>query len=198
MAKLWQKGNIKETELTQKVERFTVGNDRALDLLLAKHDVLGTIAHIKMLNKVNLLQTKDVQAVIPFLKEILKEIEDGKFSLSKGSEDIHSEVEFRLVKKLGDVGKKIHTGRSRNDQVLLDIKLFTREKLEQIVLQTKAVFDQLITLSNKHKNKLLPGYTHLQLAMPNSFGLWFGAYAESLAKNLTSLFVAINLPIKNP
>ena len=198
MAKLWQKGNIKETELTQKVERFTVGNDRALDLLLAKHDVLGTIAHIKMLNKVNLLQTKDVQAVIPFLKEILKEIEDGKFSLSKGSEDIHSEVEFRLVKKLGDVGKKIHTGRSRNDQVLLDIKLFTREKLEQIVLQTKAVFDQLITLSNKHKNKLLPGYTHLQLAMPNSFGLWFGAYAESLADDMDSLFAAYKLANKNP
>lgn len=198
MAKLWQKGDLKNSDLTKRVEKFTVGNDRNLDLLLAKQDILGTMAHIKMLNKVNLLTTKELQTVIPALRTILKDVEAGKFSLAKDSEDIHSEIEFRLVKSLGEVGKKIHTGRSRNDQVLLDIKLFTREKMEQIVIETKKVFDQLISLSNKHQNKLLPGYTHLQLAMPSSFGLWFGAYAESLADDMEVLYAAFKLANKNP
>lgn len=198
MAKLWQKSEIKNNELTKRVEQFTVGNDRNLDLLLAKHDIMGTLAHIKMLNKVKLLSTKDLQLLIPALKSILKEVEADKFSLNKSSEDVHSEIEFRLTKQLGDVGKKIHTGRSRNDQVLLDIKLFTREKLEQIVLEVQKTFNQLIALSNKYKNKLLPGYTHLQLAMPSSFGLWFGAYAESLTDDMDLLYAAFKLANKNP
>ena len=198
MAKIWQKTELIDSAITKKVGKFTVGNDRDLDLMLAKQDVLGNIAHIKMLQKVKLMHADEVSLVIPELLNILKTIEDGKFKLSNDSEDIHSEIEFRLVKKLGDVGKKIHTGRSRNDQVLLDTKLYTREKLEEIVGLTKKVFDLFIALSNKYKDKLLPGYTHLQLAMPSSFGLWFGAYAESLTDDMEVLYAAFKIANKNP
>jgi argininosuccinate lyase len=196
--KLWQKGASNSTELTKIVERFTVGNDKQSDILLAKYDVLGSLAHTKMLAEVGLLSTEELIPIQQELKNIYKEIESGNFSIADESEDIHSEIEFRLTKKLGDTGKKIHSGRSRNDQVLLDVKLYTRGKLEQIVFQTKIVFDTLIQLSNLHKNKLLPGYTHLQLAMPSSFGLWFGAYAESLADDIDLLYSAFKIANKNP
>ena len=198
MKKLWQKGASNSTELTKIVERFTVGNDKQSDILLAKYDVLGSLAHTKMLAEVGLLSTEELIPIQQELKNIYKEIESGNFSIADESEDIHSEIEFRLTKKLGDNGKKIHSGRSRNDQVLLDVKLYTREKLEQIVFQTKTVFDSFIQLSNLHKNKLLPGYTHLQLAMPSSFGLWFGAYAESLADDIDLLYSAFKIANKNP
>lgn len=193
MAKLWQKGNNNESVLAKKVEKFTVGKDKELDLLLAKFDVLGTLAHTKMLNKINLLSTEDYQSVQAELKEILNEIDAGKFIIQAQSEDIHSEIEFRLTK-----GKATHTGRSRNDQVLVDIKLFTRDKLEQIVQHTKHVFDLLIKLSNQHKNHLFPGYTHLQLAMPSSFGLWFAAYAENLVDDIECVYAAFKMANKNP
>ena len=198
MKKLWQKGELNENELANKVEQFTVGNDRDLDLLLAKYDVIGSIAHIKMLHNVKLLDSKEVSAAEYDLKKILKEIESGLFSLSKESEDIHSEIEIRLTKTNNAAGKKIHIGRSRNDQVLLDIKLFSREKIEEIVHQTKKIFKLLIDLSDKNCEKLLPGYTHLQLAMPSSFGLWFAAYAESLVDDIECLYAAFKMVNKNP
>jgi len=198
MAKLWQKDNYSENELANKVEKFTVGNDRNLDLLLAKHDVLGSLAHTKMLAEVGLLSKEDLSPIQEELKNIFKKIENENFFIADESEDIHSEVEFRLTQKLGDSGKKIHSGRSRNDQVLLDIKLFTRTEIEQLVHETKNVFDTLIQLSNTHKDKLIPGYTHLQLAMPSSFGLWFAAYAESLVDDMQILYSAFTLANKNP
>jgi argininosuccinate lyase len=196
--KLWQKGDIQENNLAEKVEQFTVGKDRDLDLLLAKYDVLGSLAHTKMLAEVGLLSKEDLAPIQSELKNIYQTIEAGNFSIADDSEDIHSEIELRLTKKLGDVGKKIHSGRSRNDQVLLDLKLFTRNEIEEIVHLTKNVFDILILLSNTNKDKLLPGYTHLQLAMPNSFGLWFGAYAESLTDDISVLYSAFSLANKNP
>ncbi|MBK9792615.1 MAG: argininosuccinate lyase [Sphingobacteriales bacterium] len=198
MKKLWQKGDIQENNLAEKVEQFTVGNDRNLDVLLAKFDVLGSLAHTKMLAEVGLLLKEDLAPIQSELKNIYQTIETGNFSIAEDSEDIHSEIELRLTKKLGDLGKKIHSGRSRNDQVLLDLKLFTRNEIEEIVHLTKNVFDILIQLSNTHKDKLLPGYTHLQLAMPNSFGLWFGAYAESLTDDISILYAAFILANKNP
>lgn len=198
MTKLWQKGESDSTELTKIVEQFTVGKDRDLDLLLAKYDVLGSLAHTKMLAEVGLLSKEDLAPIQFELKNIYNEIEIGNFSISPDSEDIHSEVEFRLTQKLGNLGKKIHSGRSRNDQVLLDLKLFSRSEIEEIVHFTKDVFDTLIQLSNTHKDKLLPGYTHLQLAMPSSFGLWFGAYAESLTDDIGVLYSAFTLANKNP
>lgn len=198
MAKLWQKGEISDSELAQKVEKFTVGNDRKTDLLLAKYDVLGSIAHAKMLASVKLITEDEHQLINKELIQIFNEIEKGNFSISDDTEDVHSEVEFRLTEKLGESGKKIHSGRSRNDQVLLDIKLFTRNEIEQLVLRTKVLFDLLIQLSEQHKEKLLPGYTHLQLAMPSSFGLWFASYAESLTDDLQLLYSAFTLANKNP
>ncbi len=199
MAKLWQKNiNQNESELAKQVEQFTVGNDRNLDLLLAKYDVLGSLAHTKMLAEVGLLSKENLSPIQQELKNIYLEIENGNFSISEESEDIHSEVEFLLTKKLGELGKKIHSGRSRNDQILLDLKLFTRNEIEEIVYLTKNVFDTLVQLSNLHKDKLLPGYTHLQLAMPSSFGLWFGAYAESLVDDMEILFSAFKIANKNP
>lgn len=198
MAKLWQKGALHESELAKKVERFTVGNDRELDILLAKYDVLGSLAHTKMLAEIGLLSKEELSPIQQELKNIFKNIENGFFLISKDSEDIHSEIEFRLTQKLGGIGKKIHSGRSRNDQVLLDIKLYTRNEIEEIVHLTKKLFDTFIQLSNQHKNKLIPGYTHLQLAMPSSFGLWFGAYAESLVDDIQTLYSAFTLANKNP
>ncbi|HCW07112.1 MAG TPA: argininosuccinate lyase, partial [Cytophagales bacterium] len=174
--KLWQKDKDSKKEVTD----FTTGKDQEMDLYLAKFDVLGSLAHIQMLQSINLLTKEELSLLSAELKNIYREIEKGNFAIDSGVEDIHSQIELLLTKKLGDVGKKIHSGRSRNDQVLVDIKLFIRSELESIVNETKSLFDLLIQLSEAHKEKLLPGYTHLQLAMPSSFGLWFGAYAESL------------------
>jgi argininosuccinate lyase len=166
--------------------------------LLAKYDVLGSLAHTKMLAEVGLLSKDELSPIQQALKDIYKEIEKGNFSIADESEDIHSEIEFRLTQRLGDTGKKIHSGRSRNDQVLLDIKLFTRNEIEEVVILSKKLFDTFIQLSNTHKDKLIPGYTHLQLAMPSSFGLWFGAYAESLVDDMQTLYAAFTLANKNP
>ena len=192
--KLWQK----DKNVSAAVEKFTVGNDRELDIYLAPFDVLGSIAHIKMLASVNLLSADELLSLEEELKKIYKETESPNFKLDRGVEDIHSQIEFLLTKKLGDVGKKIHSARSRNDQVLLDLKLFLRSEIQKIVFSTKDFFDLLIDQSEKFKDDLLPGYTHLQLAMPSSFGLWFGAYAESLVDDLTTLRAAYQVVNKNP
>src|SRR5690348_8492647 len=199
---LWQKNN--ETPLgdggkgDMGVGTFTVGNDRELDLSLAPFDVLGSLAHIQMLASIGLLAKKELQTLQKGLKEIYKEIQSGKFKLDDDVEDIHSQVEFLLTKKFGDSGKKIHSARSRNDQVLVDLKLFTRNQIELLVYDVKKFFDLLISQSGKYKDHLLPGYTHLQLAMPSSFGLWFGAYAESLIDDLITLEAAYQIINKNP
>ena len=192
--KLWQK----DKSVSAAVEKFTVGNDRELDIFLAPFDVLGSLAHIKMLQSVNLLSADELNFLEEELKKIYKETLAEDFKLDEGVEDIHSQIEFLLTKKLGDVGKKIHSARSRNDQVLLDLKLFLRSEIEKIVICTKDFFDLLIQQSEKYKDDLLPGYTHLQLAMPSSFGLWFGAYAESLVDDLTTLRAAYQVINKNP
>ncbi len=194
--KLWQKD---KTALGE-VEKFTVGNDRELDLYLAPFDVLGSIAHVIMLESVGLLQRDEMDLLVKELKAIHKEIisTDGVFTLNEGVEDIHSQVELMLTRKLGDVGKKIHSARSRNDQVLLDLKLFLRSEIEILTREVKILFDLLIQQSEKYKQDLLPGYTHLQLAMPSSFGLWFGAFAESLVDDLVTLQAAFEVVNKNP
>ncbi len=198
MAKIWQKKVIDNSELSTLVETFTVGKDRELDLILAKFDVLGSLAHTQMLAEVGLLPKEELEPIHQELKNIYKTIEANEFTLEESSEDIHSEVEYRLTQKLGELGKKIHSGRSRNDQVLLDIKLYSRTKIKEIVEQTQTLFDTLISLANKYKDTLLPGYTHLQIAMPSSFGLWFSAYAESLSDDINTLYSAYNLVNKNP
>ncbi len=192
--KLWQKDRDSLKEVTD----FTTGKDREMDLYLAKFDVIGSLAHIQMLESINLLTKEELKSLSTELKNIYNEIEIGDFKIEEGVEDIHSQVELLLTKKLGDVGKKIHSGRSRNDQVLVDIKLFVRHQLEELVGEIKTLFDLLIKLSEEHKNKLLPGYTHLQLAMPSSFGLWFGAYAESLVDDVVTLQAAYQVANKNP
>lgn len=192
--KLWQKD---KTSL-QEVEKFTVGKDREMDLVLAPFDVLGNIAHAKMLATVGLLTNEEAIALTAELKNIYIKIEAGDFVMDEGVEDIHSQVEFLLTQKLGDTGKKIHSARSRNDQVLVDLKLYLRSEIEKLVTNTKDFFDLLIQQSEKHKTDLLPGYTHLQLAMPSSFGLWFGAYAESLVDDVTTLQAAYTVVNKNP
>ena len=192
--KLWQK----DIQSLKSVEKFTVGNDRELDIYLAPFDVLGSLAHIKMLASIGLLSSDELARLEVELKNIYQLIQKGNFKLDDGVEDIHSQVELMLTQKLGDVGKKIHSARSRNDQVLVDLKLFLRSEIEKLVLSTKALFDLLIQQSEKHKNDLLPGYTHLQLAMPSSFGLWFGAYAESLVDDLITLQAAFEVVNKNP
>ena len=192
--KLWQKNS----ESLKEVEIFTVGKDRELDLYLAKYDVLGSLAHIKMLQEVGLLSMAELDDLQKALKDIYKEIENGNFTLDEGVEDIHSQVEFILTKKLGDAGKKIHSARSRNDQVILDLKLFLRNEIEGLVDQINEFFNLLINQSERFKDYLLPGYTHFQLAMPSSFGLWFGAYAESLIDDLITLHGAWEVTNKNP
>lgn len=192
--KLWQK----KIAVNKQVEKFTIGNDRELDLLLAEHDVLGSMAHAKMLAHVGLLRKSEQRKLHAELKKILQKAISGKFIIESGVEDVHSQVEFLLTKRLGEAGKKIHTARSRNDQVLVDIKLFSRKEIFKIVTNVSELFNLLISLSNKHKNKLLPGYTHLQIAMPSSFGLWFGAYAESLKDDLEFLFSVYKIINKNP
>ena len=194
--KLWQKD---KTSL-QEVEKFTVGKDNELDLYLAPFDVLGSIAHVIMLESVGLLKKEEKEVLINELKNIYKiyNSPSGDRGLDDGVEDIHSQVELMLTQKLGDVGKKIHSARSRNDQVLVDLKLYLRSAIEKTVIHTKNLFDLLIVQSEKYKDDLLPGYTHLQIAMPSSFGLWFGAYAESLVDDLVTLEAAYRVVNKNP
>jgi argininosuccinate lyase len=194
LQKIWQKENDNDS----RVDRFTVGQDRELDLLMARYDVLGSMAHIIMLESVGLLEKEELETLLRGLRQILTEIEAGGFSIEDGVEDVHSQVEGLLTQRLGDVGKKIHSGRSRNDQVLVDLKLYFRSEIEEIVAQVEDLFNLLVSLSEQHKDKLLPGYTHLQLAMPSSFGLWFGAYAESLIDDLEVMQAAWRVSNKNP
>lgn len=191
---LWNKG----FEPDKLIEEFTVGNDRELDLLLARYDVQGSMAHIKMLESIGLLTKKELDTLLPALEEILVSIENGKFVIEEGVEDVHSQIEFMLTAKLGDMGKKIHSGRSRNDQVLVDLKLFFRDELKNIAKSCENLFKRLQDLSETHKDKLMPGYTHLQIAMPSSFGLWFGAYAESLTDDMQMLLAAYKIANQNP
>ncbi len=192
--KLWQKDKASLKE----VEQFTVGNDREFDLLLAPFDVLGSIAHATMLETVGLLTKQEKDLLVKELRHIYKQTYDSRFMIEDGVEDVHSQVELLLTQKLGDIGKKIHAARSRNDQVLVDIKLFLRNELEELVKSIQPFFELLQTQSEKYKDHLLPGYTHLQLAMPSSFGLWFGAYAESLVDDMITLKGAYDVVNKNP
>ena len=193
-SKLWEKN----FEINQDIERFTVGKDREMDLYLAKYDVLGSMAHITMLQSIGLLQPDELELLLDELKNIYQTCEQGDFIIEDGVEDVHSQVELMLTRKLGDMGKKIHSGRSRNDQVLVDLKLFTRAKLRKIVEQVQVLFEELIAKSNQYKDTLMPGYTHLQIAMPSSFGLWFGAYAESLTDDMLFLQAAYRMTNRNP
>ena len=194
MSTLWSKG----TQATELVDAFTVGNDRVLDLRLAKYDVLGSKAHIKMLESIGLLTSEELETLTEGLDLILGEIENGDFVLEADVEDIHSQVELLLTRRLGDIGKKIHSGRSRNDQVLVDLKLFLKDEVLKLRDEVLALFSTLQKLSEEHKNILLPGYTHGQVAMPSSFGLWFGAYAEALADDMYMLRGAYNVTDQNP
>ena len=192
--KLWEKN----FEINKEIERFTVGRDREMDLFLAKYDVLGSMAHITMLESIGLLGSDELAQLLAELKEIYALCERGEFIIEDDVEDVHSQVEMLLTRKLGDMGKKIHSGRSRNDQVLVDLKLYTRHELKEIAEEVKILFDELIAKSNQYKDVLMPGYTHLQIAMPSSFGLWFGAYAESLADDMLFLQAAYKMTNRNP
>jgi argininosuccinate lyase len=192
--KLWEKS----TQTNARIEAFTVGRDREMDIYLAKYDVLGSMAHIRMLESVGLLQAEELSQLLTELKNIYQLTENGTFVIEDGVEDVHSQVEMLLTRKLGDMGKKIHSGRSRNDQVLVDLKLFARAEIEKTVASVNDLFEVLISQSNRYKEVLLPGYTHLQVAMPSSFGLWFGAYAESLADDLQLLLSAWKITNRNP
>ena len=184
--------------MTDEIERFTVGKDREMDLYLAKYDVLGSMAHITMLESIGLLTKDELQQLLAALRTIYKEAEAGRFVIEEGVEDVHSQVELMLTRQLGDIGKKIHSGRSRNDQVLVDLKLFIRDQLNELVKLTEVLFHELIEKSNTYKDVLMPGYTHLQVALPSSFGLWFGAYAESLADDMQYLLAAWRITNRNP
>ncbi|WP_300570983.1 argininosuccinate lyase [Flavobacterium sp.] len=192
--KLWEKGIATD----QKIEQFTVGNDRELDTVLAKYDILGSIAHAKMLAKVNLISTEEANDLCSALQDILQITEKEGFIIENQFEDIHSKIEYMLIEKLGDTGKKIHTARSRNDQVLVDMHLYLKDEIITIKSLVVTLFDLLITLAEKNQNVLLPGYTHLQVAMPSSFGLWFSAYAESLIDDFTMLNAALQIVDQNP
>ena len=194
MDKLW----TKNVSMTQEIEKFTVGRDREMDLYLAKYDVLGSMAHITMLQSIDLLTADELQVLLKELKAIYQQAEKGEFVIEEGVEDVHSQVEMLLTSKLGDIGKKIHSGRSRNDQVLVDLKLFIRDQIKEIAELVKNLFDELITQSERYKNVLMPGYTHLQVAMPSSFGLWFGAYAEGLVDDMQYLQAAWKISNRNP
>ena len=192
--KLWSKG----FEINKEIERFTVGRDREMDLYLAKYDVMGSMAHITMLNSIGLIADDELPQLLRELRKIYDICEKGEFVIEDDIEDVHSEVELMLTRALGDMGKKIHSGRSRNDQVLVDLKLFTRAKLREVVDEVKTLFDELIQQSEANKDVLMPGYTHLQVAMPSSFGLWLGAYAERLTDDLTLLHAAWEQADRNP
>lgn len=192
--KLWSKG----FEINKEIERFTVGRDREMDLYLAKYDVMGSMAHITMLNSIGLIAEDELPQLLKELRKIYDICEKGEFVIEDDIEDVHSEVELMLTRALGDMGKKIHSGRSRNDQVLVDLKLFTRARLREVVDEVKTLFDELIQQSEANKDVLMPGYTHLQIAMPSSFGLWFGAYAESLTDDMLYLQAAYKMTNRNP
>ncbi|MFV0537150.1 MAG: argininosuccinate lyase [Dysgonomonas sp.] len=192
--KLWEKS----IKVNKDVESYTIGRDREMDLYLAPYDVLGSMAHITMLESVGLLDKKELPLLLEELKAIYQLAIDGRFEIEDGIEDVHSQVELMLTRKLGDVGKKIHSGRSRNDQVLVDLKLFTRDRIHLLVDSVSKLIDVLLSQSNKYKDVLMPGYTHLQIAMPSSFGLWFGAYAESLVDDLQLLLAAYKICNRNP
>ncbi len=192
--KLWEKN----FEVNAEIERFTVGRDREMDLYLAKYDVLGSMAHITMLESIGLIGHDELPRLLDELKAIYELCERGEFSIEEGVEDVHSQVELMLTRKLGDMGKKIHSGRSRNDQVLVDLKLFTRHELMEVADSVRVLFDELIQKSNQYRDVLMPGYTHLQVAMPSSFGLWFGAYAESLCDDMLFLQAAYRMTNRNP
>ena len=194
MAKLWDKG----FEIQDKIERFTIGRDREMDLYLAEADVLGSMAHITMLESIGLLQADEVKQLLAELRNIHAQIKRGEFVIEEGVEDVHSQVELMLTRKLGDIGKKIHSGRSRNDQVLVDLKLFIRRQLKDIASDVMELFKELQSQSERYKDVLMPGYTHLQVAMPSSFGLWFGAYAESLVDDMMFLQAAFRMTNRNP
>ena len=192
--KLWDKGY----KIDDAIERFTVGKDKELDLLLATHDILGTMAHVTMLEHVGLLSKEDLDALLPALRELYAEAQAGNFVIEDGIEDVHSQVELMLTRRLGEVGKKVHTGRSRNDQVLVDLKLFTRAEIEKTMVLVTRLFTILQTRSEETQHLLMPGYTHLQVAMPSSFGLWLGAYAEALTDDMRLLVAALELSNLNP
>ena len=192
--KLWDKGY----EPDKMIEEYTVGDDRELDMRLARYDVEGSLAHIAMLETIGLLTAEELEKLTAGLKEIAAEIEAGRFEIEPGTEDVHSQVELMLTRRLGDAGKKIHSGRSRNDQVLVDLKLFLRDELRQVADAVKRVFDRLQEQSETYKEVLMPGYTHLQIAMPSSFGLWFGAYAETLADDMRLVAAAWHIANQNP
>ena len=192
--KLWEKN----VQVNKDIERFTVGKDREMDLYLAKHDILGSMAHITMLESIGLLTASELDLLLAELKKIYRIAEEGDFVIEDGVEDVHSQVELMLTRSLGDVGKKIHSGRSRNDQVLLDLKLFTRTQIREIAESVQELFQVLVNQSEKYKHVLMPGYTHLQIAMPSSFGLWFGAYAESLVDDMMFLQAAYKMCNRNP
>ena len=192
--KLWEKN----VQVDQEVDTFTVGKDREMDLYLAKYDVLGSMAHITMLESIGQLTKEEQTVLLAELKNIYAVADSGQFVIEEGVEDVHSQVELMLTRRLGDTGKKIHSGRSRNDQVLLDLKLFTRAQIQEVVELVSGLFEVLISQSNRYKDVLLPGYTHLQIAMPSSFGLWFGAYAESLADDLQMMQAAYKVCNRNP
>ena len=194
MAKLWDKGY----EITTEIERFTVGRDREMDLYLAEADVLGSMAHITMLQSIGLLEADELKVLLAEMRNILGEVRQGNFTIEEGVEDVHSQVELMLTRRLGDVGKKIHSGRSRNDQVLVDLKLFIRRQLRLVAEDVRDLFTELQKQSNRYADVLMPGYTHLQVAMPSSFGLWLGAYAESLADDLVFLQAAYRITNRNP
>jgi argininosuccinate lyase len=196
--KLWEKEMAISDAHSALIEKFTIGKDKTLDLLFAEYDVLGSIAHTQMLASIGLISENELTLIHKELKSILADIRAGRFKIQDGVEDVHSQVELTLTRKIGEAGKRIHSGRSRNDQVLLGIKLFTRAEIKHTVKEVSGLFDLLVKLSEKHKDKLLPGYTHLQVAMPSSFGLWFGAYAESLTDDLEMLLSAYKIADRNP
>lgn len=193
-AKLWEKS----VHVTEEIDRFTVGHDRELDLYLAKYDVLGSMAHVTMLHSIGLIADEELPVLLRELRAIYQVAESGDFVIEDGIEDVHSQVELMLTRKLGDMGKKIHSGRSRNDQVLVDLKLFTRDKIREVAEAVRDLFAELQLQSERYKNVLMPGYTHLQVAMPSSFGLWFGAYAESLVDDMLLLEAAYRMTNRNP
>ena len=193
-AKLWEKS----VHVTEEIDRFTVGHDRELDLYLAKYDVLGSMTHVTMLHSIGLIADEELPVLLRELRAIYQVAESGDFVIEEGIEDVHSQVELMLTRKLGDMGKKIHSGRSRNDQVLVDLKLFTRDKIREVAEAVRDLFAELQQQSERYKNVLMPGYTHLQVAMPSSFGLWFGAYAESLADDMLLLEAAYRMTNRNP
>lgn len=192
--KLWEKN----FEVNREIERFTVGRDRELDLYLARYDVLGSMAHITMLQSIGLMEKDELDALLAELKLIYRDCVEGRFEIEEGVEDVHSQVELMLTRRLGDMGKKIHSGRSRNDQVLVDLKLFIRHELHEVADEVMTLFGELLEKSEQCKDVLMPGYTHLQIAMPSSFGLWFGAYAESLADDMLFLQAAYRMANRNP